>query len=107
MSVVFYAQSYTVTLFFQAYPDGWLIGRIGYLFRLAEHGVAGIVHQVEYGAAEILRNNFYQWQVVGILFLYRDIETFVVCLDCMVRKPYIFFGQLMQVGRDIFVVFAA
>ena len=59
LSVVFYAQVYTVTLFFQAYPDGWLIGRIGYLFRLAEYGVAGIVHQVEYGAAEILRNNFY------------------------------------------------
>ena len=106
-AVVFDNQPYPVAVFCQSYLDGRTIRIFSDTFGFAEDSITGVVHQVENSAAEVLRDYFDQRECIVVFFYDGNIEALVIGADSMVGKPYIFFCQLAEVGRYIFIVFAA
>ena len=86
----------------RSYLDGRTIRIFSDTFRLAKDCIAGVVHQVENSAAEVLRDYFDQRECIVVFFYDGNIEALVIGADSMVGKPYIFFCQLADVSRDVY-----
>ena len=106
-TIVFDNQPYPVAIFYQPDLDGRTIRVFDDTFGFAEDSITGVVHQVENRTTEVLRYHFDRRKRVVVFFYDGNIETLVIGTDSMVGKPYIFFCQLAEVGRYIFIVFAA
>ena len=72
---------------------------IGGCSGLVPYGIAGIVHRIEHGPTDILRNNQYGFHRQLVVFLNGDVEVLVVGTHGMIGQPDILFHHSGNVSR--------
>ena len=90
--------------------DVYFDGRLevyGRALRLLPYRIAGIVHDVQHGAAQILRDDGLHRDALFIRLLDGDVEVFQAGAHRMLGEPDVFLDQLADVGRDKLVLFPA
>ena len=71
------------------------------------YGETGVVHEVEHGPAEVLRNDHHLWQVVLIVLVDADVERLVLGAHGVIGEPYIFVDDAIDIGGYELVLLAA
>ena len=74
---------------------------------LLPHRIACIVHHVEYGSAQVLRNDHHRRQAFLIVLVDGDVEVLEVGTQSMIRHPDVLFHDFADVGRQELVLLAA
>ena len=67
--------------------------------------MTGIVHDVEHGPAQVLRNDQHQGQALLVVLMDGHVEPLVVGTHGMIRQPDIFLDYFAHIGGQELVVF--
>ena len=70
------------------------------------NGIAGIVHHVQHGTAQILRNDHYGWHTLLILFVQGDVEPLMIGPHGVVRQTHILLHDMAHIGWHALILLA-